>query len=204
MAEQATIVSIVPFEITLEVTMIPHKITIPKSVDGEPVFVTIGMFHDYKYLGEGLYTGIVKDPYQTGAQIIDSYIRTYPITDSVSKPGITILQGNISKIPKDELEQLQIWQENWFRKIHLEGRDFWYKYQNPRFINELHKLSAKSLNLPQHEVPYMSPAEMFQFDECPVCGEAVKRNVIVCKHCNAILNQDEYDKYKFTTFKTVR
>ena len=66
----------------------------------------------------------------------------------------------------------------------------WARGHSFREISDLHRRAAIALGV-EREWAYV-PTRMA---ECPACGERVKPEVAVCKHCGAILDAEKAAKH---------
>lgn len=71
----------------------------------------------------------------------------------------------------------------YYHRLVSEGDTMWARGHSFREISDLHRRAAMALGV-EREWAYV-PTRMA---ECPACGEHVKPEVAVCKHCGAILD----------------
>ena len=80
--------------------------------------------------------------------------------------------------------------EEFNRKLVASADLEWERTKNPMFITDLERRAARQLGL---DKPWLyDPKPM---SECPVCAEAIKPGVAVCKSCHAILDRDKAAQY---------
>ena len=76
--------------------------------------------------------------------------------------------------------------DEFYRALVASADREWERSHSFLFINDLQRRAASRLGL-EKEWHYQAR----ETDECPGCGERVKRGVAVCKSCNAVLDRDK-------------
>jgi len=66
----------------------------------------------------------------------------------------------------------------------------WARGHSFREISDMHRRAALALGA-EREWAYVA----VEMQDCPVCGERIKRGVAVCKHCRAILDEERAAKH---------
>ena len=86
-------------------------------------------------------------------------------------------------------------QDAWFKALVSLADDAWSRFHQRGMVSQIQKIAASRLKL---EREWLLEAEIVSaLSECPVCFEKVHPRAIVCRGCNAILNEAEYQKRKF-------
>src|SRR5438445_11842193 len=80
--------------------------------------------------------------------------------------------------------------EEFNRKLVASADLEWERTKNPMFITDLERRAARQLGL---EKPWLYDPK--PKSECPVCGEAIKHGVAVCRSCGAILDREKAAQY---------
>ncbi len=60
----------------------------------------------------------------------------------------------------------------------------------PELLTDVQRRAARALGLDRPWLVKVSPMQ-----ECPVCGEAVKAGVALCKYCGAILDEEKASRF---------
>lgn len=76
--------------------------------------------------------------------------------------------------------------DDWYKDLVFQGDQMWARSHNYREISDQHRRAAMALGLAR-EWAY-TPQKL---KDCDVCGEKVKPNVAMCKHCGAILDVEK-------------
>jgi hypothetical protein len=80
--------------------------------------------------------------------------------------------------------------DTYYHRLVSDGDTMWARGHSFREISDLHRRAAIALGV-EREWAYV-PTRMA---ECPACGERVKPEVAVCKHCGAILDAEKAAKH---------
>lgn len=102
--------------------------------------------------------------------------------------GVFVCAG--ARPSSDELAAAGTRRETYYHRLVSDGDTMWARGHSFREISDLHRRAAISLGI-EREWAYV-PARMA---ECPACGERVKVDVAVCKHCGAILDAEKAAKH---------
>ena len=90
----------------------------------------------------------------------------------------------------EELAAARARRDAWHNRLVNEADEMWARGHSYREISDMHRRAASSLGL-EREWAYTPQA----LRECPACGEKVRANVAVCKHCKAVLDEDRAARY---------
>ena len=90
----------------------------------------------------------------------------------------------------EELSLCSSRRDAYYHRLVSEGDTMWARGHSFREISDLHRRAAIALGV-EREWAYV-PTRMA---ECPACGERVKPEVAVCKHCGAILDAQKAAKH---------
>jgi hypothetical protein len=89
-----------------------------------------------------------------------------------------------------ELAASTLRRDTYYHRLVSDGDTMWARGHSFREISDLHRRAAIALGV-EREWAYV-PTRMA---ECPACGERVKPEVAVCKHCGAILDAEKAAKH---------
>jgi len=98
--------------------------------------------------------------------------------------GIFVCAG--ARPSEDELASARERRNRYYQGLIAEGDMMWARGHSFREISDLHRRAAISLGV-EREWAYVP----MRTTDCPVCGEKIKANVAVCKHCHGILDQEK-------------
>jgi len=98
--------------------------------------------------------------------------------------GIFVCAG--ARPSEAELATARARRDAFYHQLVADGDTMWARGHSFREISDLHRRAAIALGI-EREWAYV-PARMV---ECPACGEKVKPNVAVCRHCRAILDAEK-------------
>jgi len=87
---------------------------------------------------------------------------------------------------EDELAAARERRDAFYHQLVSDGDTMWARGHSFREISDLHRRAAIALGI-ERDWAYV-PARM---EECPACGEKVKPQVAVCRHCHAILDREK-------------
>lgn len=102
--------------------------------------------------------------------------------------GVFVCSG--ARPSAEELAAAGARRENYYHRLVSDGDTMWARGHSFREISDLHRRAAIALGI-EREWAYV-PRRMA---ECPACGERVKLDVAVCKHCGAILDAEKAAKH---------
>jgi len=105
--------------------------------------------------------------------------------------GVFVCAG--ARPTESELDAAAARRQAWYQDLVAEADSMWARGHSYREISDMHRRAALALGIerdwafvPQHLV------------DCPACGEKVKPNVAVCKHCGAVLDEERAAKHGVT------
>ncbi|HLW83367.1 MAG TPA: zinc ribbon domain-containing protein [Candidatus Acidoferrales bacterium] len=78
----------------------------------------------------------------------------------------------------------------WYKQLVADADEMWARGHSYREISDMHRRAAKSLGL-EREWAYVPQRSV----DCPACGEKVRADVAMCKHCGATLDAERAAKY---------
>jgi zinc-ribbon domain len=84
----------------------------------------------------------------------------------------------------------------WYQQLVAEADAMWARGHSYREISDMHRRAALSLGI-DREWAFV-PQKLI---ECPACGEKVKPQVAICKHCGAVLDAEKAAKHGITLRK---
>lgn len=102
--------------------------------------------------------------------------------------GIFVCTG--ARPSAEELSAARDRRDAFYRQLVGDGDTMWARGHSFREISDLHRRAALALGI-EREWAYV-PSHLA---DCPACGEKVKPNVAVCKHCRAILDPEKAAKH---------
>jgi hypothetical protein len=102
--------------------------------------------------------------------------------------GIFVSAG--ARPSEDEIATAQATRLEWYQQLVAEGDTMWARGHSYREISDMHRRAALSLGV-ERDWAFV-PQKLI---ECPVCGEKVKPQVAVCKHCKAVLDPEKAAKH---------
>lgn len=102
--------------------------------------------------------------------------------------GVFVCAG--ARPTADELGAAKSRRDDFYRGLISEGDMMWARGHSFREISDMHRRAALAMGA-EREWAYVA----VEMQDCPVCGEKVKRGVAVCKHCRAILDEEKAAKH---------
>ncbi len=117
--------------------------------------------------------------------IIDDLIRMWTsgiLSRGEYGPGIMSIAGDEPTV--EELAAINGRQSAYFTEL-VNLADGHFMKGDVKNITELHRAAATWLNLP--DKPWMKNVDSVIQKDCPACGEKVRMNATVCKHCTTNL-----------------
>lgn len=192
-----TMVSFVPFPVKLDYpTVLPNSFELTESDTVTPVtkLVPENAFYWYD-------PGMERPKYKiavTEQEFADSIIRDYVGSQMASgpdaRPALFYVDGFFdAKKNADKVTEAKRQQNNWFSLLVKQADvDYIQSKNNPFVVSDLARRAARLINVERQWLDVDTRAT-----QCPVCRMNIHPLAIKCGHCNAILNQAEYDKYKF-------
>jgi len=203
----ATVVSLVPFLIDeSKPGMTPSRFYIEPAPKGlfSALLVT-GCRHGV-YLDEFRPVLVVPtSPEEVAEAICYDYKRgQLGLVVGEAEPGLFWVPGDFQHVDKHkelvarhqaEFRDAHAKQINWFKSCVALADDVWSKFKQRSMVSKMQKIAAMELKL---EREWLIDAEVTaSMSECPVCFGKVHPKALVCRSCNAILNEEEYKKRKF-------
>jgi hypothetical protein len=85
-----------------------------------------------------------------------------------------------------EIAKAQTTRLEWYQQLVAEGDTMWARGHSYREISDMHRRAALSLGI-DREWAFV-PQKLV---DCPACGEKVKPQVAICKHCKAVLDAEK-------------
>lgn len=209
----ATVISLVPFPIDeTKPGMVPSRFYIdPAPIDSFSCLLVNRCKHGV-YLDEFRPVLVVPtSPEEVAEAICMDYKRgQLGIVMGEAEPGLFWVPGNYSTKESHkellathsarfrEARQKQI---AWFKELVALADDAWSRFKQRGMVSQMQKIAATQLKL---EREWLIDVEVTAaLSECPVCFEKVNPRAILCRACNAILNEEEYNKRKFAISGTV-
>lgn len=128
--------------------------------------------------------------------------RRFPFTISAREIAEDLLQDLLDhgvfvcagpRPSEHELEAATARRDAFYHRLVQDGDTLWARGHSFREISDLHRRAAIALGI-EREWAYV-PMRM---KDCPACGEKVKDGVAVCRHCHAILNEEQAAKHGLT------
>ena len=98
--------------------------------------------------------------------------------------GVFVCAG--ARPTDEELAAAIARRDDWYKDLVFQGDQMWARSHNYREISDQHRRAAMALGL-EREWAY-TPQKL---KDCDVCGEKVKPNVAMCKHCGAIFDAEK-------------
>lgn len=208
----ATVISLVPFPINeFKPGMVPGNFAIEAAPEGGFSTLLVKKCKHGVYLDENRPTLIVPTaPEEVAESICFDYKKgQMGLQMGVAEPGLFWVPGDYTTEEglktvkavhaKDFLEAMKK-QMAWFKALVSQADDAWGKFKMRAMISEPQKIAAQRLKLNRE---WLLEGEVeAALSECPACFEKVHPRAIICRACNAILNQKEYDKLKFASRET--
>lgn len=152
---------------------------IPACAKGEPyVLVLITSRGDALDLGDNR-----RFPFTISAREI-----AVDLLQDLHDHGVFVCAG--ARPSPEELAASSSRRDAYYHRLVSEGDTMWARGHSFREISDLHRRAAIALGV-EREWAYV-PTHMA---ECPACGERVKPEVAVCKHCGAILDAEKAAKH---------
>ncbi|MGH9758978.1 MAG: zinc ribbon domain-containing protein [Candidatus Acidiferrales bacterium] len=106
--------------------------------------------------------------------------------------GIFVCAG--ARPTQEEIAAATARRDAFYHQLVADGDTMWARGHSFREISDLHRRAAIALGI-EREWAYV-PVRMA---ECPACGEKVKPNVAVCRHCGAILDAEKAARHGLGT-----
>lgn len=195
-----TVVSLMPVEIIEKKPGLhPGMYTIPaaKAGDFEILHVDNASFHIYP---DGQPPVKVPELAKTVAEsIVNDYRASHiGVLGEDKRPGIFCLEGKLTKeqVSKDykaELNTARNQQNQWFMNLIKMADNEWSKSRSHRAISELQVIAAKQMNLDRE---WAKDNLGIEFVKCPYCKSMIENDVLVCRFCSHVVNNEKYNDMK--------
>jgi len=206
--DKSTIVSIYPRSIKeRKPTIQPGIFEIEAGSYENPAILVVGSSSWWKETDVDQFLEIP----QQSIQIADSFIRDWAVglfqcNMGDAMPGLFYIPGNhdidVVKVFKDKddillLDIAQKKQKRWYESL-VEAADILWARSNgsPRAISDNMRLAAQDLGLTNKA--WLADFTTLQLEKCPACGELRDSDFPVCKHCNTIVNKEQYDSMQLS------
>jgi hypothetical protein len=152
---------------------------IPACEKGQPFTVLeVGARTDAIDLGDNR-----KLPFAIGARDIAE-----DLVQELERHGVFVCASGVPT--EEELHDARTKREAWLRELIQEADMMWARGHTYREISDMHRRATMALGV-EREWAYVPGQHM----DCPVCGEKIKANVAVCKHCRAVLDAERAAKH---------
>jgi hypothetical protein len=205
----ATVVSLVPFVIDeTKPGMTPSRFFIEAApTEGFSTLLVQDCRHGV-YLDEFRPVLVVPtSPEEVAEAICFDYKRgQLGIVAGEAEPGLFWVPGDYAAPEKhkallaqfaSQFREAERVQQGWFKALVSKADDEWGRFEQRGMISAMQKIAAARLKL---ERPWLIDGEVIaSLSECPVCFEKVNPRAVICRHCDAILNEEEYAKRKFAS-----
>lgn len=203
----ATVISLVPFPIDeFKPGMSPDEFHLDAAPEGGFTMLLVKKCKHGVYLDENRPTLIVPTAPEEVAQAIcfDYQKGMMGVRLGEVEPGLFWVPGDytteegrktVKAVFAAEFREAERKQHEWFKALVSQADDAWSKFHMRSMISNLQRVAAQRLKLNRE---WLLEGEVEKaLSECPVCFEKVHPKAIICRSCNAVLNQKEYDKIKF-------
>jgi hypothetical protein len=102
--------------------------------------------------------------------------------------GIFVCAG--ARPTETELATAHARRVEWYQQLIAEADTMWARGHSYREISDMHRRAAIALGV-ERDWAFVARKMI----ECPACGEPLKPQVAVCKHCKAILDPEKAAKH---------
>jgi hypothetical protein len=106
------------------------------------------------------------------------------LVQELAPHGVFVCAG--ARPTEQELAAAAASRDAWYQQLVFEGDQMWARSHNYREISDQHRRAVLALGL-EREWAYV-PQKLV---DCPVCGDKIKPGVAMCKHCNAVLDEEK-------------
>jgi len=113
------------------------------------------------------------------------------LVQELDRHGVFVCEGMAPS--EEELQNARRKREEWFNELIQEGDVMWARGHTHREISDMHRRAAMAQQV-EREWAYVPGRHV----DCPVCGEKIKANVAVCRHCRAVLDAERAAKHGIT------
>jgi hypothetical protein len=102
--------------------------------------------------------------------------------------GVFVCAG--ARPSESEIATAAARRQAWYQDLVAEADAMWARGHSYREISDMHRRAALSLGI-ERDWAFVPQ----QLVDCPACGEKVKPNVAVCRHCRAVLDEEKAAKH---------
>ncbi|HWY36525.1 MAG TPA: hypothetical protein VNX68_17910 [Nitrosopumilaceae archaeon] len=204
--DKSTIVSIYPKLIDEKKhTIYPGRFVIEPGTEKDPSLLVVGPSSWWKEMEEGQpYLEIPHSSMQIAQSVIMDYCNGIFGCDMGAKmPGLFWVPGKFTKQtittyvdPETNvnyaqlLEKAKAKQRNFFQEIVKLADIMWARSQgNPLTISDDARIGAVALGMDNK--PWLQDFKTVTLSPCRSCGELINTAYPVCKHCKAIINEEQ-------------
>lgn len=138
------------------------------------------------------------DHEKVAADVCDCHNKSQIVWNDDAIPGLFWVKGEhtaeevVKKFAK-EIAEAKRKQDNWFRMIVKIADDDWSKWHQHKYISDLQRTAARSLNLEREWVK----DDVNMNTRCPACQSIISTEAAVCFACKAVVNEEKYKQFKF-------
>lgn len=161
--------------------------TLPPRPPGEPCSLTRVYGRTERYdMGDDR----KGERYWAARLIARSVIAEHNPDADLRRYGVFLCAGDAPL--EDELREAAARREAFFRE-QVEQADALYARapNRPELISDVQRRAARHLGLDRPWLVKIAPMQ-----ECPVCGEALRAGVAVCRYCGAVLDEEKAARYR--------
>jgi hypothetical protein len=128
--------------------------------------------------------------YWSARLIAKSVIAEHNPDADLRRYGVFLCAGDEPR--EDELREAAARRNAYFRE-QVEQADALYARapNRPELISDVQRRAARFLGLDRPWLVKIAPMQ-----ECPVCGEALKAGVAMCRYCSAVLDEEKAARYR--------
>lgn len=202
----ATIISILPFDVTETKPGLTPNEYIVKGTEGDKIGLTI--------IPNNVFYTINPDPLSDAKEvrhipvpvpaievaqaIINDYVSALlAVEPPIALPGWVAIRGNYSdrKVVTTEFMKeimgAREAQNKWFRNLIDIADDSWSKTRSPLGISDLQRFACRGLD---YKRDWLNPLPSEVINKCPVCKSGINDGALKCIACGHILNKKMYDE----------
>jgi hypothetical protein len=119
------------------------------------------------------------------------------LVQDLAPHGVFVCAG--ARPTEQELAAAAASRDAWYQQLVFEGDQMWARSHNYREISDQHRRAVLALGL-EREWAYV-PQKLV---DCPVCGDKIKPGVAMCKHCNAVLDEEKAARHGLRSVERFR
>lgn len=213
-SSRATIISLVPFPLDeFKPGLIPGQFHVDACLDGEPVCAVISDAIFFVYIDADRGNLRVPAPsYQVASAVCYDYVVAQMEAKEECHPAIFAEVGiwtpaRVKKELGEKLDYFRSCQERWFVELIKRADDDWAKMQSHFAISDTQRYALKVLdpdNTHNRQWAIMGPSDLRPTEAtelttqiCGACGSDIPLNVVLCKYCGHIIDEEKYKKMSF-------